>query len=921
MVEPNEKQQQLIENIDGIYVVDAGAGTGKTFTITRRYVNILDNGVKPGDILLATFTNNAADQMKERIVQKSDVKPSRLYDAPISTFHALSKKILKDHGVDAPRILGIDDSITQNVSVMESQVRERQEFQRFIDAFVEEHPEYEEFYRVVNDYSELLDLINNLASKGVIPTAEGWFRNTEEYLDGDFAEFKAIFDEANRPRESSNGTRQSDLRSRLYSFDYKLFTSDAPEIDQVRGDRGTKQVRKDFARKAFNENREDLKDFVHDLYYSYMKYALSRNYLNFNLLMVFAYVLLHEDHRLREKLEFEYVMVDEFQDTNEIQFKLALLLSGADNICVVGDWKQSIYSFQYASVENIKKFEKRLERYVDELNTDETRVNFPVLDVEKISLEENYRSTQDILDLSEQALLLPATDYERLKEDRIKESITSLKSNKDLESRIEAFHARDEVETVLGKIQDVVGNKEYAVDGEEPDYGDIAILTRTRSFGLELQKKAVEYGVPVAYEGGVELFKTKPAILLLAWMRILNSNADRGWAVALEETGYTLDEAKTMLEEEVYPDDMLEFREELESLESIGAVADTVFQRYGFSNGFTAKIIEVLQNAFETSYMNLGELIQFVEDNIESGEIYEVDNSLRENVVKIQTIHAAKGLEYPIVFVSDVNQSRFPSTNSSNSVINYRDPVGLRMKKRFDSSGVPYSYDNWRTEILFKSLSGEYDEERRLMYVAMTRAEQHLFISAETGNESKFFEELDIEKQQLDLEPDKTEVEEPSGNSFVSSKGSSSPVKKPVHYIMDAEFEGELEHGIQVHSFAEKYASGEKVEPENEDEQNVKEFIDSLEGEKLVEETVLYPLKPGELVLEGRPDLVNISEKAKVIDFKTDRGSEEYRKQLSVYHRALEEALEREVESYIFYTSTGELERIEPLEREELLPR
>jgi len=112
-------------------------------------------------------------------------------------------------------------------------------------------------------------------------------------------------------------------------------------------------------------------------------------------------VLLCEDESLRDRVSFEYVMVDEFQDTSEIQFKLALLLAGTDNLCVVGDWKQSIYSFQYADVENIRSFEDRIDRFATELNDEQERVGFPVDDVETIELAENYRSTQSILDFSE----------------------------------------------------------------------------------------------------------------------------------------------------------------------------------------------------------------------------------------------------------------------------------------------------------------------------------------------------------------------------------------------------------------------------------------------------------------------------------------------------------------------------------------
>ena len=737
-MEPNKQQEKLIESTEGTYLVDAGAGTGKTFTITRRYVKILEEK-EPEDIFLATFTRNAADEMKERIAQESDREETEIFDAPISTFHSHCQKILERHGHDAPQLLGIDQHLTPDLRLMESRVRERQHFQDFIEDFREIH-EYSNFFRIVRDDSALLDLVKSLAAKGIIPRGNGWFGKSEEYLDGDFEQFKDLFKEKNRPQEKNGGKRQSELRKRLYSYKWKNFTPDAPEMEKVRGGYGTKQVRKDFCKKAFQEDREELKEFVHTLYREYLDYCLTHNYLNFSFLMILAYILLYKDKSVRDRESFEYIMIDEFQDTNEIQFKLALLLSSKENLCVVGDWKQSIYSFQYAAVENIQDFEERLEIYGGELGE---RTTMPPEEVGEIRLKKNYRSRQEILDTAEKALELPAYDKETVEE----KSVTSLESQVGEKAEIKRIESEEEGERILRKIQDL-----------DYDYGDIAVLTRTRKFGLELQEKASDYGIPAAYEGGLELFTTNPALLLLAWLRILqDKNSRKGWAVVLEEAGFKIYEADEILEKEKYPEDMLEFRKEISQMDSIEAVAEKVFQRYGFSSGVTEKIVEVLGNTFASSYLNLGQLIEFIEDNIEEGEIYEVDLG-RKNSVKIQTIHAAKGLEYSVVFISDVNKSRFPNTSSFSPSIIYRDPIGLRQKKIFRNQDYAYNFDNWRVEILDKCLSGDYDEERRLMYVAMTRAEEKLYITA-GEDPSTFFTELEIEKEEIEGAPEKIDEE------------------------------------------------------------------------------------------------------------------------------------------------------------------
>ncbi|MFB6158717.1 MAG: UvrD-helicase domain-containing protein [Candidatus Nanohalobium sp.] len=753
-MEPNPQQKNLIESTEGVYLVDAGAGTGKTFSITRRYVNILEDA-EPEDIFLATFTRNAADEMKDRISQRSSYDAVEIFDAPISTFHSHCQKILERHGHEAPQMLGIEQHLTEDVQVLESQIRERQYFQSFIEEFREAYPEYRNFFRITRDESNLLELVKSLAAKGIIPEEEGWFGKTEQYLDGDFESFQKLFREKNTPEERNGGKRQSELRKRLYSYKWKNFTPEAPEIEEVRGGYGTKQVRKDFARKAFEEDTEELKKFVHTLYRDYLEYSLAHNYLNFGFLMILAYIILYRKPEARDREKFDYVMIDEFQDTNEIQFKLALLLSGEKNLCVVGDWKQSIYSFQYAAVENIQDFRERLDSYSRELNQDRERTPFPCQEVEEIRLKENYRSTQKILDTAEKALKLPAYDGENVETP----SVPSLEAQVEADTEVGRVEAENEKEAVLARIQKLVDSKNLG-------YGDIAVLARTRGFGLELQDKARQYGVPAAYEGGVELFKTNPSILLLAWLRILQDrHSSKGWSVVLEKAGYKVYEAEEILEKRSYPEDMLEFREVLEDLEAVEAVAEKVFQKYGYANGFTEKLVEVLGNTFASSYMNLGQLIEFIEENIDEGEIYQVDTSTGEDAVNIQTIHSAKGLEYPAVIISDVNRSKFPSTNSFSPNITYREPIGLRQRKIFRNHDYAYSFDNWQTEIMEKCLSGEYDEERRLMYVAMTRAEQYLYITAEKGNASTFFTELDIQKKNGE-EPEKREEKQDERKVF-----------------------------------------------------------------------------------------------------------------------------------------------------------
>lgn len=869
---PNKQQKQLIENIDGVYLVDAGAGTGKTFSITQRYIEILKDS-RPEDIFLATFTHNAAEEMSDRIAAETDYKASKIYNAPISTFHSYCQQILDRHGFDTPKVLGIDDEL-ESIDPLESKIREQQFFSDFFNNFRSNHPEYQEFYIIIRDESKLLGLLKSLASRGVVPERNGWFLNSEDYLKGDYTNFKKLFKQINKPRKSANGKKQSILRQRMYSYNYKEFPENAPNYSDIVGDYGCKQVRKDFCKKSFQEDRDKLQSFIQDIYFEYLKYCLRNNYLNFGFLMALTYVTLYTDEEAREKEKFRYIMIDEFQDTNEIQLKISLLLAERPNICVVGDWKQSIYSFQYADIDNIRSFESRMNNIIEKLNQDQERVEFERIEVENINLVKNYRSSQKILDNSEQAFTLQGNRYEEIEEP----DIVSLESEVEEEdSEVKKLMCESEKENILAKIQQL--------EREGFNYDDIAVLSRTRKFGLELQEKASRYNIPVAYEGGLELFNQEEAKILLAWLRALRDSR-KGWAVILERTGYSMTEARQLLENEEIPENLLQFRDNLEDLD-LEAQIRKIFDFYGFENPVTEKIIEVLTDMYRSSFMTESDLIHFIEENIEEHEIYEVDTSRRRDCVTLQTIHGAKGLEYPAVFIADVNYGVFPSKNSSYASIDYEDVIGLRQRKIFNQD-KGYVFDNWRAEILNKCIGGRYDEERRLMYVAMTRAEKKLYVSAEREKESRFFKDLELEQEDLNTEPEKIdEVEEERPELKVEEpiEPRSRLISTTEEVNLNQKLTENIERGQKIHRFAEEYIKNRR-RPETEEEENIAQFIDELDGNLESEVEFSYPEE--DTVYTGRVDIIAVTDTdVKIIDLKTSENFEdEYRKQLDLYEKA-----------------------------------
>ncbi|MFB6082303.1 MAG: UvrD-helicase domain-containing protein [Halanaeroarchaeum sp.] len=939
---PNDDQRRFIENTDGIYLVDAGAGTGKTLAVTRRYATIIDRpDVEPADVLLATFTRSAATEMRERIVDRSSYGLGELADAPIRTFHSHAHHLLDEHGFAAPTHLGIDDRITGSTRIVEDDLVEAERFREFIGQFRDAHAEYADQFRAVAQPQELLDLIKQLASRGVIPTSDGWYRDSETALDGDFAAFKRRFDAVNQPR--NGGSRQSELRADLgrYGTD-KTYLPAAPSRVEIRGDRGTKQIDEALARRVFDEDRDELKAFVHDVFYEYLEFALERNYLTFGFLQLFAFVLLLEDHDLRDRLAVEYVMVDEFQDTSEIQFKLTLLLAGADNLAVVGDWKQSIYSFQYADVANITEFERRLERFTDELNDDVHRVALDTTDVTRIDLTEDYRSTQRLLEFSENALVTPATDDDDV-DPSVLDDVVSLSSNAPFaDTTVEAIHHEDEHDALLTKIQSIVGNSAYPVEDDDgnprpPSYGDIAVLTRTRDFGRELLQVADEYDFPMAYDGGVELFRSDPAKLLLAWLRILESDADRGWAVVLEAAGYTLEGIEHVLSNERYPRNLAAVREELAGLESVAAIARRVFDRYGYHGDYADVILDTVQSVYDATTMTRGDLIRFITRAIEEGATTEVHTSAGEDSVTVRTIHAAKGLEYPIVVLANMNAGSFPPRSRDTKTIRYEESVGLRQRKQYSEVGThPHVYDNWRYDVLRHCLPEGYDEERRLLYVAITRAKHHVVFAG--GDEPNAFLEglpVDVETIEPDVSPVERDhltqaqlpfwIDPPDG-----------PRGLTPHDLMDdtvfehegpvrGSEEGGTGFGSAVHDFAESYTRDGTGSPSNDHERNIVAFVDDLDGEKRVEEPARLPMTvDGQRVtISGVVDLVHVTDgTVDVVDYKTDgtrRAEREYRKQVSVYYHVLTAAYpDRDVSVSLYYTRDGKRVPIEPISRTDL---
>jgi superfamily I DNA/RNA helicase len=933
----NKEQDEVIKTTKGILVVDAGPGTGKTYTITKRYMHILESeGASPRDILLLTFTRNAAENMKEKILNSmaGTRHAMDVLDVTVSTFHAFCNTILSVDPTYAPRHLGIAEPLSRGYKIVENEVLEHLFFNRVYEDFREERRnEYEKILcSIGNRQNEVRSIIAKLLSKGIFPKKEGWFLDGERHIDGDIDAFIAEADRLNEQKVGKSGsTVQSDL---LKSFDLSSYDYHNLPPDIVSP---AKQVEPRCIREAAMEDRTELKRFVHDIYYAYIRQSVIENHLSFDLMAMFAFLQLYHDHAMRASMAFPFVMIDEFQDTNEMQLHLALLLMKNPNLCVVGDWKQGIYGFRNATIDNILQFSEKYRHAVDTLNRGWKRIPF---DAEPMlaGFVLNFRSSQMLLDFSPQALLTAANERDPLDPVAVDANILRLTATTDFgpNTGISFYRAEtreDEAEMVLSIVQDIVEGDSYRVfeNGEfrRPTYKDIAILARNRDFGLMLHERGQARGVPLRYDGGIELFNTDEGLLLLAWLRVLSNKSDkRGWITLLEMQGCTPPEKKALLREGAYPPELMALRRRL--LGHTANIVELITAIYAAAGMRTAKseaIIHTVRTLFDAYPLSSEQLIHYIEDNIENKETYTVDLVTAGDAATVQTIHGSKGLEYPIVIIADCNRGRFPSTQGDSSAIFLDDRAGLRCTKEYGRVGQYCDiFDNWRTRLIMAVREPSYDEERRLLYVALTRAKQYVVMTA-SRSPSQFFTSLCVEESvppapRAPVLPltGRTSALPPLGEVPERGKAVLSP-----HDIMGPLVEDNgkgTAYGTRVHHMAERIAKGlaidRKIEPAY---GRIASFIGARRSARLCTE-LEFVLPLAGAMMRGTIDLLaDYGDRFEIVDYKTDLGKQNldrYIVQISAYYHAARGHLGYDGTCILYFVELDEPLEVEPLPLSEL---
>ncbi len=592
----NDAQLQAVMANEGALLVIAGAGSGKTKTLTYRVARLIEDGVAPENILLLTFTKKAAHEMLSRA---SLVLDNRCEKVAGGTFHSFANIILRKYS----KFLKLKNNFT------------------------------------ILDRSDCEDIINHIIGQ-MFPKKEKRFPKKSTILD-------------------------------MYS---KSVNKETP----------TKQI----ISEEFPQFEHCI-DKIIEVHKAYVTYKRENSVLDYDDLLLYLKLLLENNDNLRKKLsnEYKYIMVDEYQDTNTLQADvIKLLASEHNNIMAVGDDAQSIYSFRGANYRNIFDFPKIFK------------------DTKIIKLEQNYRSTQNILKLTN-------TIISRAKEKYDKNLFSNITSDVK-PALICAKNTQMEADFICQKILELLD--------EDINLSDICVLTRNARMSYNLEIELSKRAIPYQKFGGPKFMETAHIKDLVAHLRVLVNPDDiislTRILLLLKGIGAsTVNNIIPIIKGNLNPDIKLLPSNKLTSLNPLLKILGK--ERASLPSKKPEEIVSeilryyrpILKDKYDdyakrekdldhfeylsTQYSNLEDFISdlALEPPDSSVEGMYKNNS-DDEALTISTIHSAKGLEWDSVFIIGAVDGRFPSAYSFNS-------------------------------------EEELDEELRLMYVATTRAKNNLYIT------------------------------------------------------------------------------------------------------------------------------------------------------------------------------------------------
>ena len=634
----NKEQSEAVHTTTGPLLIMAGAGSGKTKVLTSRIAYLIQNGVRPYNILAVTFTNKAAKEMKERIavmLGENTVKHMR-----VGTFHSICGRILREN-------------------------------------------------------------------------IENYTFQSGKSLDRNFT----IYDDTDTNAVVKQAVKKLNLDEKLYQ----------PKVIKSIISNAKNKMQDSYTFATFARDFKSQK--IASVFEEYENILNNNNAIDFDDMLLLTVKLLEQNAEVRKSYydKFQHILVDEYQDTNPAQYKLVKMLytNGQPDIpperslCVVGDVDQSIYSWRGADYTIIMNFQS------DFKNT------------KLIKLEQNYRSTANILNAAN-AIIENNTE-------RVEKVLYSQKGEGEPIDYFDAQDESDEANFIASKIKQDSGG----------DYNRFAVLYRTNSQSRALEEACIAAGIPYRIYGGLKFYDRKEIKDIIAYLKLICNPDDsqsfkrivnvpkRAIGAATikalqdfaDDKDISLFEAVKQIEEsgispriceklKDFVELILKFKDAQKSY-SLPDFVTLVIEK----TGYLAELQTQNTPESEADIENLQELVNVAgefqpeeEDNI-LGEflqqvalVSDIDgmDDISNNVT-LMTLHSAKGLEFPVVFLAGLDEGIFPHLRTFNS-------------------------------------PSETEEERRLMYVGVTRAEEKLYLTSAKRrqmwgeykyyNPSRFIEEI-----------------------------------------------------------------------------------------------------------------------------------------------------------------------------------
>ncbi len=672
----NHAQQSAVLHQAGPMLVVAGAGTGKTSVLIGRLINLLLKHQVPSEaVLLLTFTEKAASEIEERADR---LLPYGYFDAQISTFHSFAEKILREYGLEIG--LPIDFKLLTTVDQW---------------VFLKQN----------------LDLLSL-----------DYYRplgNPNKFISELLKHFSRLKDENISSRDYWDFVESLDL-----------------DQDDIFGSAPIKRRSKKEKNEEASLDAERLKELA-NAYQVYNQLLLDNSYLDFGDLIIYCLRLFKQRPNLLQQLRqrYRHIMVDEFQDTNWAQYELVKQLAAPDNnLLVVGDDDQAIYKFRGASLANIMQFKE----------------DFP--QAKEVLLTENYRSQQEILDRAYQCVSHNNPHRLEIKLGIDKKLISRVPAVKEPAVTFSNFpQATNELFFVAKTIQDIYQTaKKNSLD---ISWSDFAILARSNETAETFSRELSRRQIPNQFVSLRGLYRKSIILDCLAYLRVLNDFKSaaslfrlfnlpafslpypeiiklnnfaqkKHWSLldALEQMRVVPNISQEAVSK---GDALLKLLNQHYQLAKSGK-ASQIFLSFVRDSGLITHL-DYDRDQEQFSYLNqfykkiknfeeslplakLSDFLEILDWEMEAGDSGSLTLDFVDNdTVRVMTVHAAKGLEFKYVFLVGLSERKFPTTNRQDRIA----MADQLIKEKINSSA-----------------DSHLEEERRLFYVAMTRAKNKLFLSA-----------------------------------------------------------------------------------------------------------------------------------------------------------------------------------------------